>query len=62
MRKGITPYSGDTFHETPLSLVVADQLVKCPDLVVFLFFILCDVLTAVVLATAVEEARRFYVS
>jgi len=61
MRKNISPYSGDTFHETPLSLVVADQLVKCPQIVVFLIFILIDVLTAFILAFAVEEARRFYV-
>lgn len=61
MRKGISPYSGDTFHETPLALLVADYLVKLPDLCVSLVFIVCDLLTALVLAFGVEEARKFYV-
>lgn len=62
MRKGISPYTGDTFHETPVALLIADYLVKLPELLICLVFILCDLLTAVALASGVEEAKRFYVS
>ncbi|XP_021961854.1 phosphatidylinositol glycan anchor biosynthesis class U protein [Folsomia candida] len=60
MRKGISPYTGDTFHETPVALLIADYLVKLPELLICLVFILCDLLTAVALASGVEEAKRFY--
>lgn len=60
--KNINPYVGDTYHETPITLLLAELLGGLPDMGLYLVFILCDVLTAVVLALAVEEARSFYVS
>lgn len=59
--KSISPYTGDTYHETPITLVLAEYLDGLPDVFQFLVFILCDILTAVILALAVEEARKFYV-
>ena len=56
MRNNVSPYEGDTFHETPLSLVAADFLSKLPACYLFLVFVLCDLLTAIILAFVVQEA------
>lgn len=60
--KQISPYAGDTYHETPITLLLAELLGGLPEMGLFLVFIICDILTAVILAFAVEEARSFYVS
>lgn len=62
MRKGINPYSGDSFHETPLTLWFVDYLVTpLPQVWISGVFILCDLITALLLALMVEQVKGFYV-
>jgi phosphatidylinositol glycan class U len=61
MRKGISPYQGDTVHETPLALLFAYQVIKhSTPLVIFGYFVLVDLLTAFMLGRAVEKFKTSY--
>jgi hypothetical protein len=62
LKRNISPYDGDTFHETPLMLLAADLLSQLPSTLLYIVFILSDVITAVTLAFSVEKAKNFYVS
>jgi len=61
MNRNITPYQGDTLHETPLTLVLASYLTQLPEIFLYSFSVLCDVLTALILAKSVQKAKSFYV-
>ncbi|MEE6522827.1 hypothetical protein FKM82_021446, partial [Ascaphus truei] len=51
---GVSPYSGDVFHETPLTLYLFHFLVEYAEIV----FMITDALTAVALYLAVQEFNK----
>jgi phosphatidylinositol glycan class U len=59
-KNNLSPYDGDTFHETPLALLVSEYLVKFPPSLLFALFIASDLLTAVILVLVVKESLRSY--
>lgn len=52
IQHGISPYSGDTFHESPLFLAFYTQLCRLPVHWIDLFFITVDVMTAILLSVS----------
>uniref|UniRef100_S4R9F7 Phosphatidylinositol glycan anchor biosynthesis, class U n=1 Tax=Petromyzon marinus TaxID=7757 RepID=S4R9F7_PETMA len=52
---GISPYSGDIFHETPMIIYVFHFLVDCSELV----FMFVDVLTTVILYLATKQLMNY---
>ncbi|XP_077542535.1 phosphatidylinositol glycan anchor biosynthesis class U [Haemaphysalis longicornis] len=62
-RMQLSPYDGDIFHEPPLSLVVYDYVTTVLDEQFLpLLFIVCDLLTAILLACAAKKCVNYMVS
>ncbi|RWS28471.1 phosphatidylinositol glycan anchor biosynthesis class U protein-like protein [Leptotrombidium deliense] len=49
LRKGISPYSGDTFHETPIFLLFYSMLNELNEISINILYVMCDTATAVCL-------------
>lgn len=49
LTKGISPYSGDTFHETPIFLLFYSMLNELNEISINILYVMCDAATAVCL-------------
>ncbi|XP_076322304.1 phosphatidylinositol glycan anchor biosynthesis class U isoform X2 [Tachypleus tridentatus] len=58
-RQGISPYLGDVFHESPLSLLLYEVVTRYFVDWVFLLFVLCDLLTAFLLGAAAGKCGKY---
>ena len=62
MKNQISPYLGDSVHETPLALVLAFNLIEMSTpLMIFSYFVLLDLLAAIFVGQAAEKFKEFYV-
>ncbi|XP_013787439.1 phosphatidylinositol glycan anchor biosynthesis class U protein-like [Limulus polyphemus] len=57
-RQGVSPYSGDVFHESPLSLLLYEIVTRYIVDWVSLLFVLCDLLTAFFLGAAARKCGK----
>lgn len=61
-KRGINPYDGDIFHETPVGLVVFNYMLTYLPNALGLLFVACDMLTAYALYTTAQTYVREMVS
>ncbi|CAN7990718.1 unnamed protein product [Ixodes pacificus] len=62
-RMRMSPYDGDVFHEPPLSLALYDGLTRAlGDPYLPLFFVICDLVTALLLSGAAKKGMQFMVA